>query len=217
MIDPIAITPGVPPWLKWSYTAFVAVLVPVYWRNYGPTNFLYFCDTAVLLTLFAVWRDDSLTASMAAVGIILPQLLWCVDFGFELAGGHLTTMTSYMFDEKKPLFLRALSLFHGWLPFLLLYLVWRLGYDRRGLAGWTSLAWLLCLVAYFLMPPAGAPEKFPSMPRNIDYVFGLHDEQPQTLMPPGAYLALWMVGLALVFFVPTHFLLRRFFGKPVVR
>ena len=34
----------IPLWLKLAYTAFMAVLVPLYLRNYGPTNFLYFCD-----------------------------------------------------------------------------------------------------------------------------------------------------------------------------
>ena len=37
----------VPLGLKLAYTAFMAVLVPVYWRYYGPTNFLYFCDVAL--------------------------------------------------------------------------------------------------------------------------------------------------------------------------
>ena len=32
-------------------------------------------------------------------------------------------MTDYMFDADHSLFLRGLSLFHGWLPFLLVYLV----------------------------------------------------------------------------------------------
>ncbi len=44
-------------------------------------------------------------------------------------------MTDYMFKHENSLFLRGLSLFHGWLPFLLVYLVWKLGYDRRALAG----------------------------------------------------------------------------------
>ena len=42
--------------LKLAYTAFMAVLVPVYWSWYGPTNFLYFCDVALLLTLVGIWR-----------------------------------------------------------------------------------------------------------------------------------------------------------------
>jgi hypothetical protein len=214
----IAQTPAsVPGWLKWAFTAFMAVLVPVYWANYGPANFLYFCDAALFLTLFAVWRDDALAASMAAVGILIPQVFWCLDFGLELAGLHLTRMTGYMFDLKRPLFLRLLSLFHGWLPILVVYLVWKLRYDRRALAAWTALAWALCLVAYFFLPAAGAPQRFPSMPRNIDYVFGTDDEKPQTLMAPGLYLVLWMLGLFVAFFLPAHLLLKKYFGNPPAR
>ena len=38
-----------------------------------------------------------------------------------------------MFEKERSRFLRGLSLFHGWLPFLLLYLVWGMGYDGRAL------------------------------------------------------------------------------------
>jgi hypothetical protein len=31
----------IPLWLKLTYTAFMAVLVPIYLRNYGPTNSLF--------------------------------------------------------------------------------------------------------------------------------------------------------------------------------
>ena len=188
----------------------MAVLVPVYWAKYGPTNFLYFCDIALFLTLYAVWRSSGLAASMAAVGILIPQLFWCVDFMFELSGAPLTHMTGYMFDERRPLYLRCLSLFHGWLPFLVLYLVRRLGYDRRGLAAWTVLAWSLCLVAFFFLPPAGAPVTDPNTPINVNYVFGLNDAKPQEWLPPGLYLIVWMVALGAVFYVPTHFFLRWF-------
>ena len=36
--------------LRLAYSAFMAVLIPVYWYFYGPTNFLYFCDLALILT-----------------------------------------------------------------------------------------------------------------------------------------------------------------------
>ena len=54
-----------------------------------------------------------------------------------------------------------LALFHGWLPFLLAYLVWQFGYDKRGFPAWTVLAWVLLLVCFFLMPPreAGAAHR----------------------------------------------------------
>ena len=36
---------------KLAVTAFLAVLLPVYLHAYGPTNFLWFCDAALLLTV----------------------------------------------------------------------------------------------------------------------------------------------------------------------
>src|SRR5277367_5074923 len=147
-------TREIPSAVKWGFTAFMMVLVPVYWVNYGPTNFLYFCDASLFLTLGALWMESALLASMPAVGILVPQFFWCLDFGGELLGFHTTGMTSYMFDTHLSLFLRGLSLFHGWLPFLLCYLVFRLGYDRRALKAWTALACGLCLYAFFLVPPA---------------------------------------------------------------
>lgn len=112
---------GIPLWLKVAYTAFMAVLVPVYWSHYGPTNFLYFCDVALLLTLAAVWLESPLLASIPAAGILIPQMFWVVDFGAHLVGFKITGMTDYMFEAQRPLFLRELSFFHGWLPFLLLF------------------------------------------------------------------------------------------------
>ena len=52
----------------------------------------------------------------------------------------LLNLTGYMFDQHLPLFTRGLSLFHGWLPLLLVWLLFRLGYDKRALSAWTSLA-----------------------------------------------------------------------------
>ena len=199
--------------LKVAYSAFMAVLVPVYWYHYGPTNFLYFCDIALFLTLFAVWKEDGVSASAAAVGILIPQLFWCVDFSFELFGQQLTGMTSYMFDERRSGFLRSLSLFHGWLPFLLIYLVYKLGYNNKGLAAWTLLAWSACLIAFFFLPPAGAAVPDVNTPRNVNYVFGMDDSQPQTWLSAELYLASWMIGLLAAFFIPTHITLKKLFQR----
>lgn len=208
-------TPRIPLWLKVAYTAFLAVMIPVYWFYYGPTNFLYFCDVALLLTLIGIWKENALLVSLPAVGILLPQMLWCADFLAELFGGKLTGMTGYMFDEKRSLFLRGLSFFHGWLPFLLVYLVWKTGYDRRALLGWSIICVVLCLTAYFLLPPAGAELADSKIPRNINYVFGMDDAKPQSWMPPLAYLGTWMTALVGIVFIPTHFLLKKLF-KPTL-
>ena len=77
--------------IKVLYTAFLCVLVPYYWNAYGPTNFLYFCDVALFMTLVALWRGSSLWASMPAVGILLPQAVWMVDFLGGFFGSGVST------------------------------------------------------------------------------------------------------------------------------
>jgi hypothetical protein len=122
-------------------------------------------------------------------------------------------MTDYMFAADHSLFLRSLSLFHGWLPFLLVYLVWRLGYDRRGFPAWTVVAWILVLICFFFMPP---PRPDPGLaPVNINYVWGMSDTVAQTWMPPAAWVAGLIVLLPLLLYAPVHFLLRRVMPKPV--
>ena len=205
--------PAAPLWLKLAFTAFMAVLVPVYTINYGPTNFLYFCDAALFLTLFALWTGNALAASAAAVGILAPQIFWCIDFLTGLSGHHLTGMTDYMFNADRPLFLRGLSLFHGWLPFLLIYLVRLYGYDCRALPLWTALAWTLCLISFFFLPPAGAVLADSATPINVDYVYGLDDKAPQHWLPAGQYLMAWMAALLVVLYIPTHAALRFLFER----
>jgi hypothetical protein len=185
--------------------------VPVYWHYYGPTNFLYFCDVALLLTTIAIWRENALLVSMCCVGILLPQTFWAVDFLCNAAGIPLTGMTDYMFDSTHALFLRLLSLFHGWLPFLLLYLVWKTGYDRRALASWTALSWVLLTVCFFLLPP---PTPHPGLtPVNVNYVWGMRDTAHQTWVGPYVWLFGLLIGLPLIVYAPTHFLLARIMPK----
>jgi hypothetical protein len=196
--------------LKLAYTAFMCVLVPFYWDTYGPTNFLYFCDVALFLTLGAVWLENPLLAGMPAVGILLPQMLWVLELLAGLFGLEITEMTGYMFDENIPLFSRGLSTFHGWLPFLLLVLVFRLGYDVRSFRRWTVLAWGLMLISYFLLPAPPAPVDDPYLAVNVNYVYGLSEKAVQEWMAPDLYFGLMMVLFPLVLFWPSHLFLKRF-------
>jgi hypothetical protein len=198
----------IPLWVKLLYTAFVAVFVPVYLMNYGPTNFIYFCDTSLLLGFIALWLESPLIASMPAVGIVVVQILWCIDFGLGFFGFDFG-LASYMFDSHTSLFLRSLSLFHGWLPFVLLWMVHRLGYDRRALLCWTALGWTLLCVSYFLMPAPPAPASNPLLPVNINLVYGFSATAPQTWMPANEWFLALGAALTLVW-VGTHFALRRF-------
>ncbi|MGL9622494.1 hypothetical protein QRQ56_31445 [Bradyrhizobium sp. U531] len=197
--------PGVPLWVKIAFSAFMAVLVPVYVYWYGPTNFLYFCDVSLILTLIGIWTESALLISMCGVGLLLPQAFWVLDFVARFSGYSLVGMTDYMFVSEHSFFLRFLSGFHGWLPLLLVFLIWRLGYDPRALFRWSALAWVLLLVCYFFMP---SPTPNPGMtPVNI--IFGPSDTAPQAFVPPVVWLAGLMIGLPLLAFVPTHFILMR--------
>ena len=193
-------------------TAFLAVLVPVYLHTYGPTNFLWFCDTALILTVAGMWWENSLLISMCAVGILVLQGLWLVDYISGFFGVQLLGLTAYMFNPKLTLFTRGLSLFHGWLPLLLIWLLTRLGYDKRALPAWTCLSAALVLVCYLFTPPAGAHLADPNIPFNINYVYGFNDRQPQTWLNQNLYVVVWFGVLWLVAFLPTHLVLRKIFA-----
>jgi hypothetical protein len=199
--------PRIPLWLKLVYTAFMAVLIPVYSYYYGWTNFLYFCDVALILTLIGIWKESPLLLSMCAIGITVPQLVWVIDFVGTAVGYPAVSMTAYMYEAHRSLFLRGLSLFHGWLPFLLIYLVAKIGYDRRAFPYWTVLAWVLILICFFFMPPPSPNAGL--TPVNINYVWGLNDTAPQTLMPAWLWVVGMMVAMPIICFLPVHLLFLR--------
>jgi len=192
----------VPLWLKVSYTVFAAVTVAIYLRKYPLWNFLWFSNIALIATVPALWLESSLIASMMLVGILLPEILWNGAFFVRLATGkRLFGLTDYMFDPTKPRYLRAISLFHVFLPIVLLWMVAVLGYDTRALLAQTALAWIVLPLSYWL----GNPKV-----ENLNWVFGWKAE-PQTSIPPLAYLGLVMIGFPLLIYLPTHLALLQVF------
>jgi hypothetical protein len=188
----------IPLWLKISYTLFLGLLVPVYAVQYGIANFLWFSDIALLVTLVALWRESRLLASMQAISVTLLESIWILDFFIGLmTNASPVGLAAYMFDPTLSLFLRALSLFHLVLPPLLLWLVFRLGYDTRAWLVQTLAAWVVLPVCYFLTAPAA----------NINWVFG-PGGQPQTWLSPSLYFFLVMLVFPFGIYFPTHVLLR---------
>lgn len=186
-----------------AFTLFMAVLVPCYWAYHGPANFLWICDLALLLTVVAFWTHSRLLVSMPLVAVLLPSLIWLADFLTHLlSGAFLTGWTRYMFRDDVPLHIRGLSLFHGWFPLLLLWAVWRLGYDGRGWVAQTVLTWVVLPICYFFTDPA----------RALNGVFGPSGSRPQTWVAPGLWLALMMLVYPACVYLPTHLVLRRLSG-----
>lgn len=181
--------------LKIAYTLFLAVLVPAYWAHYGPRNFLWFSDIALLGAGAALWLESPLLASMMMLAVLLPECAWNLDFFGRLLTGHrMFGMSAYMFERERPRFIRALSLFHVPLPVGLVWLVHRLGYDRRAWLGQSLLALVVLPVSYWLTDPA----------ENVNWVHGLG--APQRRLPPWLYLVLLIVAFALVLYLPPHLL-----------
>jgi hypothetical protein len=189
--------PPIALWIKVAYTLFLAGLVPVYWVHYGPRNFLWFSDIALLGSGLAVWLESPLLASMMALAVLLPELAWNADFFGRLLTGHsMLGMSAYMFDPALPRYLRALSLFHVVLPLWLLWLVARLGYDPRAWVGQSLLAAIVLPVTYALT----------EREENVNWVHGIG--APRRWLHPWVYLALLTVSFWLVLYLPPHLLLR---------
>ena len=189
---------------KIGYTLFVCLLVPIYWRQYGPANFLWFSDIALLVLVPALWLENALLASMMAVAIIFFEAIWNIDFFTRLATGKsLIGLSAYMFDPKIPLFIRLLSLFHIALPLLLLWTLHRLGYDRRALVAQTILAVVVLPLSYLVSNPR----------ENVNWVYGF-GEHPQSTLPAGVFLLLVMVIYPIVVYLPTHLLFAKMFHPP---
>lgn len=97
--------------VKIGHSALVAVIVPVYWREYGPQNFLWFSDVALLLAVPALWLQHRLLASMQAIAIAVPEAIWTLGFLAALIlGTPVFGLAEYMFDPSIPLAAKTVSL-----------------------------------------------------------------------------------------------------------
>ena len=192
----------IPRGLKYSYLGFVLILVPAYTWWYGLVNFLWFSNAALLLGVVGVWLESRRLLSMQLISILLPELVWIAAFtiGLLRSGAPPLGIADYMFDPAIPLFIRGLSLFHLLLPFLLFWLVWRLGYDRRAWRYWAPIGWGILIAAFLLSTPE----------QNINFVH--HSERLAIEMPRGLWL-LVVLGLSTLTWALTHALVYWFMAR----
>jgi len=183
----------VPLWLKIAWTVWVICWAPIYWRQYGAQNFLFFCDLGNLIVMLALWSESALLFSWQAVSLLVFQSLFTIDLaGTWLSGHHWIGGTEFMFDPHLPLFVRALSLFHVVTPVLLLWAVWRLSYDERAWKVATLACWILVPINHFWRPE-----------HNVNWARGIFFVQ-QRAMPGWAYLMAYLVLVPAVVYYPTH-------------
>ena len=185
-----------PLWLKIAWTLWLLVWAPLYWRQFGLQNFLYFCDLGNILIGIGLWLESPLIFSWTASGLLFFQTLYTVDLaGALLTGRHIIGGTEYMFDPGLPLPIRLLSLFHVVMPALLLWAIWRLGYDERGWTYQTLTTWVVVPINYFWRPE-----------HDVNWARGLFFHEQHTVPGPIYLLAYLAIVPALIYF-PTHLFL----------
>ena len=193
--------PAIPEWFKIAYTLGVLIFMAIYWQRYGPRNFLWFSDVALIGAVPAMWLESPLISGVLACMVLVPELFWNLDYALRLAlRRRVTGLTEYMFDPAIPRWLRAVSLFHVPLPLVLIWLVGAYGYPELSLAGAAGTGAVVLALSWLL----SSPEK------NINWVFGLGGVQ--RLLPPTVYVGLLYLGFVGAVFLPSHWLLMRLFG-----
>jgi hypothetical protein len=182
-----------PLWLKIVWTVWLAAWVPLYWKQYGLQNFLFFCDIGNLLIGLALWLESPLIFSWQACGLLLFQTLYAIDLAAALLTGHHPFGgTEYMFDPGIPLPVRLVSLFHLVTPPLLLWATRQLGYDRRGWKLQTLTTWIIVPINYFWRPGF-----------DVNWARGPFFRE-QHAMPGLVYLFGYLIVVPLAIYYPTH-------------
>ncbi len=192
----------IPTWLRWTSLLWLALWFPVYWIYWRPSTFVHLCDVAVILTCIGLWSCNSLLLSSQAVSSPLVDLVWCFDVGWAaLWAKHPIGGTEYMWDATRPYWVRMFSLFHLIWPFLLLWAIFRVGYDRRGWILQSGIAAIVLAVSRLL-------------PRDLNFNYAFTDPFFRRAWgPPPVHLAITLAVLIGAVYLPTHWVLAKCFTQ----
>jgi hypothetical protein len=189
---------------RWIALAWLLFFLPYGWTQLGPWNLVYFCDVAVILTCIGLWTGSGLLLASQALFSILVQGVWTLDILLRLhTGRSLIPGTEWMLNPEIPLFFKMVSLFHAVWPFLLIWSLRRVGYDRRGL----PLQAVITVVVVCLSRLA--PAKL-----NINLA---HELLGRSWQPAALHLGILVTILIVLVYWPTHVVLARLFPPPKTR
>jgi hypothetical protein len=187
--------------LRPAAAIWLVLFIAVYGWAYGAANFIRLCDVAVILTCIGILSGSALLVSSQAVSSLVVDLAWDLDLLWQLLLGRpLIGGTEYMWDTRFPLGVRLMSLFHVAWPPLLITVLRRLGYDRRGFSLQCVIAAAVLVASRFILPG-----------ENLNYAF----RDPffhRAWGPAPVHLALTFAVLVGAVYWPTHRLLRRLLG-----
>jgi hypothetical protein len=194
----------IPLWVKIAALAWVAAWVPIYLLYYGWTDFIHLSDIAIALAALGLWIESPMLLTSQAISTLLGETIWTVDVAWTQATGHmLIPGVQYMWETKYPLWLRLMSFYHVALPIVLVWGVWRLGYDRRGLK----------LQAGIVAVALVAGRLWGGTVHNINFAF--RDPFFGSVWGPApVHLFVMWVGAMLIGYLPTDWLLAKLFTNP---
>ena len=188
--------------VRWVALAWMVVWLPAYVRVWGWANLLHWCDAAVILTFVGLWLGSARLISSQALSALAAGLLWTANVGARLlVGRFFASGSEYMWDARFPLWVRLLSFFHLLLPCVLIWSLWKLGYDRRGLRLQAAIALGLIVASRFLPPDL-----------NMNWAY----RDPllgRSWGPAPVHLAVIWTGAVVLIYWPTHLVLARVFGR----
>jgi hypothetical protein len=191
------------PVARWLAAVWLLGWGTAYATQWGFANFLHLCDVAVILTCVGLWRGSPLLLSSQALSSLIVDVAWDLDlFWRAVTGGHLLGGTEYMWEDRFPLWLRLLSLFHVPLPLVLVWAVRRVGYDPRGLLLQAALA--AVLIAASRLVSAEANVNFAHADPFFHRSWGPAPLHVAVIWGPLVFLLYW----------PMHRLLRRVMPRP---
>lgn len=193
-----AAAPPVPLWLRIGWTLWFLVWFPSYlgyWYGVqGNPFWLWYCNIGNFVIALAVWWQPRLLFSWQAVSTLPVQLPWVIDVaGRVLTGRHPFGFTDYVFGDEYPLLIRLMAFYHAFTPPIVIWMVWRLGYDRRG--------FLLQLAS---IPPIMVLSFLLGRKDNVNWAWGPDGEQ--TWMAPWLYLLVCIAVYPLMYGI-VHVLL----------
>jgi hypothetical protein len=185
---------------KYLLTVFIMILVPVYAYNYGWQNFMWLSDVGLFLTLIALWLDSVLIMSMAAVGLLVLELIWWVDFFMDLLFNiNPIALSDYMFNPSIPIALRIMSLFHIITPIIWVSYIFQFGYHKKAVCYFTPVYWLVLLATYLFTNP-----EYNINWVSLPLVYGMN-------VPVAIWPFVLAIGFPVLVFLPTHFVYCRLF------
>ena len=185
----------IPLWVKLVYTAFIAVWAPIYARHRGWANFMWFSDIGLIGTMIGLWLESALIISTMALAAIAGDLGWDAIAAWRgvrrLVRGRGSGAV-FINDAAVPRYVRLFSLFHIFLPLVLLWAVWVLGYDARALPVMIFFGWGVLIATYLWTNPR----------ENINCVFGV--PPPPKFVTPRTWLMVVMIDYLFIMWWPTH-------------